>query len=166
MHRLKRGAHPANTGLEQMMRRLMLTLGVSAPVRLRTCVAVQVPTVIGCIRPLILMPVTTITGLSESQIKAILAHELAHIRRHDYLVNVLQTVIETMLFYHPAVWWVGKQMRVEREHCCDDIAVHLCGSAARHTRGLWLAWKRSAARFRNLGWRRMEANCWSGFAVC
>jgi uncharacterized protein (TIGR03435 family) len=136
MHRLQRGAQPASTGLERMMRRLTLTLSVSAPVRLCTCIAVQVPTVIGWIRPLILLPVTTITGLSESQIEAILAHELAHIRRHDYLVNLLQTAIETVLFYHPAVWWVGKQMRVEREHCCDDIAVRVCGSAAEYARAL------------------------------
>ena len=59
--------------------------------------------------------------------EAILAHELAHIRRHDYLINLLQTVAETLLFYHPAVWWVSRRIRIEREHCCDDAAVRVCG---------------------------------------
>jgi uncharacterized protein (TIGR03435 family) len=80
--------------------------------------------------------VTALTGLSEPQIAAILAHELAHIRRHDYLLNLLQTVIETVLFYHPAVWWVGRQMRLEREHCCDDMAVGVCGSAFEYASAL------------------------------
>jgi uncharacterized protein (TIGR03435 family) len=84
--------------------------------------------VIGWLRPYVLLPVTALTGLRASQIEAILAHELAHVRRHDYLVNLLQTAIETLLFYHPAVWWVGKQMRTERELCCDDIAVAACGN--------------------------------------
>jgi uncharacterized protein (TIGR03435 family) len=75
-------------------------------------------------------------GLSEAQIVALLAHELAHIRRCDYLVNILQTVIETVLFYHPAVWWVGRQMRLGREHCCDDMAVAVCGSAFEYASAL------------------------------
>jgi len=127
--RLKRLVLPANGQLEEMMARLKRRLGISAPVRLSMSAMVQVPTVIGWLRPYVLLPVTTITGLSESQLRAILAHELAHIRRHDYLVNLLQTAIETVLFYHPAVWWVGKQMRIERERCCDDIAVAVCGNA-------------------------------------
>src|ERR687891_1536007 len=67
------------------------------------------------------------SGLSAQQLEAILAHELAHIRRHDYLVNLLQTLVETLLFYHPAVWWLSRRIRLEREHCCDDLAVSLCG---------------------------------------
>jgi uncharacterized protein (TIGR03435 family) len=134
--RLKRRVLAAKTGLEDMMTRLKRRLDVSAPVRLCASAMVQVPTVIGWIRPCILLPVTTITGLSESQLEAILAHELAHIRRHDYLVNLLQTAIETVLFYHPAVWWVGRQMRIEREHCCDDIAVAVCGNAIEYAGAL------------------------------
>ena len=66
----------------------------------------------------------------------VLAHELAHIRRHDFLVNLLQTVVETLLFYHPAVWWMSRRVRVEREHCCDDLAVAVCGEPARYARAL------------------------------
>ncbi len=124
--RLKRRVLPASDELLDMMARLQRRLSLSAPVRLYASAIVQVPTVIGWLRPYVLLPVTAVTGLSESQLRAILAHELAHIRRHDYLVNLLQTAIETVLFYHPAVWWVGRQMRIEREHCCDDIAVALC----------------------------------------
>jgi uncharacterized protein (TIGR03435 family) len=134
--RLKRRVLPASGELEAMMTRLKQRLSISAPVRLCTSATVQVPTVIGWLRPYILLPVTTITGLSESQLRAILAHELAHIRRHDYLVNLLQTAVETVLFYHPAVWWVGKQMRIEREHCCDDIAVAVCGNAIEYAEAL------------------------------
>ena len=134
--RLKRGASRARAELEEMVSRLKLGLRVSAPVRVCTSAMVRVPTVIGWLQPYILLPVTALTGLSNSQIRAILAHELAHIRRHDYLVNLLQTAIETVLFYHPAVWWVGRQMRMEREHCCDDIAVALCGNAREYAGAL------------------------------
>jgi uncharacterized protein (TIGR03435 family) len=134
--RLKRRVLAASAELQDMMTRLKQRLGISAPVRFYTSAIVQVPTVIGWIRPYVLLPVTTITGLSESQLEAILAHELAHIRRHDYLVNLLQTAVETVLFYHPAVWWVGKQMRIEREHCCDDIAVAVCGDAVEYASAL------------------------------
>ena len=69
------------------------------------------------------VPVSALAGLTPRQVEAILAHELAHIRRHDYVVNLLQTVVETLLFYHPAVWWLSHRIRVERENCCDDLAV-------------------------------------------
>jgi hypothetical protein len=83
--------------------------------------------VIGSVRPYVLLPVTAITGLTEVQLRLVLAHELAHICRHDYLVNLLQTAVETVLFYHPAVWWVSHQLRVERENCCDDHSIEICG---------------------------------------
>ena len=82
---------------------------------------------IGWVRPYILLPISAVTGLDEAQLEAVLAHELAHIRRYDYLVNLLQNAVETLLFYHPAVWWVSSRIREEREHCCDDLAVAVCG---------------------------------------
>jgi hypothetical protein len=99
-------------------------------------VVAEVPTVIGWLRPVILVPVSAFVGLSPQQIEALLAHELAHIRRHDYLVNLLQTAVETLLFYHPAVWWVSRQIRTEREHCCDDLAVAACGNVLTYARAL------------------------------
>lgn len=84
---------------------------------------VNVPVAFGYFRPVILLPMSLITSLPSSQLEAILAHELAHIRRHDYLVNLAQTVVETVFFYHPAVWWLSNRIRAERENCCDDLAV-------------------------------------------
>ena len=85
------------------------------------------PAVVGWIRPVVLLPVASLAGLTPAQVEAILVHELAHIRRHDYLMNLVQSLVETVLFYHPAVWWVSATVRAEREHCCDDVAVRLCG---------------------------------------
>ncbi len=115
---------------------LRVKLAVSRPVRLFQSALVEVPTVIGWLRPVILLPASTLTGLSPEQIEAVLAHELAHIRRHDYLVNLLQRVVETLLFYHPAVWWVSKQIRTERENCCDDLVVQVCGDRVGYAKTL------------------------------
>jgi hypothetical protein len=79
--------------------------------------------VVGHLKPIILLPIGTITGLSPEQLEAILAHELAHIARHDFLVNILQSVVDIVFFYHPGIWWISKVIREEREHCCDDLAV-------------------------------------------
>jgi beta-lactamase regulating signal transducer with metallopeptidase domain len=88
-------------GLEAMGRRLMRRLHIGRAVRFLESTTVDVPTVIGWLRPVVLLPVSTLAGLTPQQVEAILAHELAHIRRHDYLVNLLQVVVETLLFYHP-----------------------------------------------------------------
>ncbi len=94
------------------------------------------PAVAGWLRPVVLLPVSAISGLTREQIEAVIAHELAHIRRHDALVNLLQVGVETLLFYHPAVWWLGKRIREERENCCDDAAVAVCGSAVTYAHAL------------------------------
>jgi CubicO group peptidase (beta-lactamase class C family)/beta-lactamase regulating signal transducer with metallopeptidase domain len=101
-------------------------------VKVLESLSVQVPMVIGWLQPVVLLPTSAISGLSVKQLEMILAHELAHIRRNDYLVNILQTVIETLFFYHPAVWWVSSKIRETREHCCDDLAVKLCGGNKFH----------------------------------
>jgi beta-lactamase regulating signal transducer with metallopeptidase domain len=134
--RVKRGGAVSPDGLDAMLERLRGRLRVTAPVRLYESALVEVPTVIGWLRPYILLPVTALTGLNDAQMEAVLAHELAHIRRHDYLANLLQTAVETLLFYHPCVWWVGREMRREREHCCDDAAVAACGNAAEYAGAL------------------------------
>jgi beta-lactamase regulating signal transducer with metallopeptidase domain/peptidoglycan/xylan/chitin deacetylase (PgdA/CDA1 family) len=121
---------------QETVARLSRRLRVSGPVRLCESALVEVPTVIGWLRPVILVPVGIWAGLSAEQVEALLAHELAHIRRHDYLVNLLQTAIETLLFYHPAVWWISRQVRTEREHCCDDLAVRTCGDVLVYARAL------------------------------
>ena len=102
---------------------------VSRPVTLLVSALVQVPTVIGWLRPVVLVPVGALAGLPAEHLEALLAHELAHIRRHDYLVNILQSVAEALLFYQPTVWWISNQIRNERELCCDDIAFATNGDA-------------------------------------
>lgn len=116
--------------------RIAERLAVSRPVRLWESALADVPMVIGWLRPVILLPASALAGLTPQQLEAVLAHELAHVRRHDYLVNLLQTAAETVLFYHPAVWWVGHRIRIEREHCCDDLAVEACGDALIYARAL------------------------------
>jgi beta-lactamase regulating signal transducer with metallopeptidase domain len=137
VQRLRRsGLTAVPAAIESTVARLVGALRVSAPVRLYESALVQVPTVIGWLRPVILLPASALTGLSAGQLELILAHELAHIRRCDYLMNLLQTTVETLLFYHPAVWWVSHRLRVEREHCCDDLAVAAGGNATRYARAL------------------------------
>ena len=110
-------------------RRLADRLGIARALRVVDSTMVDTPAVIGWMRPVVLLPVAALANLTPSQIEAILAHELAHIRRHDFIVNLAQTMAETLLFYHPGVWWLSRRIRSEREHCCDDIAVQLCGDA-------------------------------------
>jgi uncharacterized protein (TIGR03435 family) len=120
---------PAPPEWQQTLNRLRARVGVSRPVRLLISALVQTPAVIGWLRPVVLVPIGALAGLPCSQIEALLIHELAHIRRNDYLVNILQSVAEALLFYHPAVWWVSGHIRTEREMCCDDVAVSVTGDA-------------------------------------
>ena len=115
---------------------LRLRLGVSRPVRLLKSALVEVPTVIGWLRPVILVPAATLSGLTPRQFEAILAHELAHVRRHDYLVNAFQCLVETLMFYHPVAWWISKCIREERENCCDDLVIEVCGDRLAYARAL------------------------------
>ncbi|OLE51471.1 MAG: hypothetical protein AUG51_23550 [Acidobacteria bacterium 13_1_20CM_3_53_8] len=132
----KRMTTPAAQVWQDIVARLGLRLRVSRTVRLCESAIAEVPTVIGWLRPVILLPASALTGLSREQMEALLAHELAHIRRYDYLVNLIQTAIETLLFYHPAVWWVSREIRIEREHACDDLAVAACGDVLMYARTL------------------------------
>jgi len=130
------GTSAVEDGWDLIAARLSRRLHIARPVRLLRSTLVDVPTVIGWLKPVILLPASALSGLNPHQLEAILAHELAHIRRHDYLVNLLQTVVETLLFYHPAVWWLSRRIRTERENCCDDLAVSLCGDPVTYARAL------------------------------
>ncbi|PYJ00834.1 MAG: hypothetical protein DME25_19670, partial [Verrucomicrobia bacterium] len=113
---------------------LRCRLEISRPV-LKSAL-VEVPTAIGWLRPVILLPASSITGLTPSQLEAILAHELAHVRRFDHLVNAGQCVVETLMFYHPVVWWLSRCVREERENCCDDLVIKVCGNRLAYARAL------------------------------
>ena len=120
----------------ELLETLRDRLSISSPVQLLLSSRVEVPTVLGALRPLILLPLTTTAGLSTEHLTCLLLHELAHIRRHDYLANLVQSLIETLLFYHPAVAWLSAQVRREREHCCDDMAAAATGNRARYAAAL------------------------------
>jgi len=105
-------------------------------VRLAVSAGVTVPSVIGWLKPVILIPPSTIAGLTPKQMELILAHELAHICRQDYFWNLLQVAVETLLFYHPVVGWISGQARMERELCCDDMVVGSHGNAVAYARAL------------------------------
>lgn len=132
----RRGVSDAPATLQEHLVRAAQRLGVARPVRLVVSTLAEVPGALGWLRPVILLPVSAVTSLPPRQLEAVLAHELAHIRRYDDLVNFMQSVIEVLLFYHPAVWWLSGRIRAEREQCCDDLAVGAIGDALSLARAL------------------------------
>jgi GWxTD domain-containing protein len=121
---------------QQQFAKLTAELRVSRPVQLLESCLVDAPMVLGHLRPLVLMPVGLLTAMPVEQVEAVLIHELAHIRRWDYFANLCQRVVESLLFYHPAVWWISARIRAEREHCCDDTVVALRGNAKEYAHAL------------------------------
>jgi beta-lactamase regulating signal transducer with metallopeptidase domain len=130
------GTQPAAGEWCARLNSIALSMGIRRKVQLLESRLVHVPSVLGVVRPLVLLPAGALLNLPVSHVEALLAHELAHVRRHDYFVNILQTLVETLLFYHPAVWWVSHRMRIEREHACDDLAVAACGDVLVYARAL------------------------------
>ncbi len=129
---------PVGAELYERCLALQRRMGLDRVIRYCECHRLDAPAVLGWFRPVVLLPVRALTGLTEEQIEAVIAHELAHIRRFDCFVNLFQIATETLLFYHPAVWWVSQRIRAEREHCCDDEAIAICGDAVNYARALTL----------------------------
>lgn len=127
---------PLSPEWQARVAKLRERLGVERVVLVLRSARVQVPIVVGWLRPVILVPISAFTGLTPWHLELIVMHELAHVRRHDYLVNLLQVVVETLLFYHPVVRWVSRVVREEREHCCDDLVVARSGDALGYARAL------------------------------
>ncbi|MBE0362896.1 hypothetical protein PULV_a0492 [Pseudoalteromonas ulvae UL12] len=112
--------------LQQLFYKLIQRFNANKHSRLLISMSAEVPMVIGWIKPVVLLPLSMSSGLSIHQVEMLLAHEIAHIKRYDYLVNFLQTLVEVIFFFHPAVHWISKQVRAEREYCCDDVALSCC----------------------------------------
>jgi len=127
VQRLRRGRPIDDPAWLYVLRTLAARLRIRRLVLLVRSAHVDVPAVVGVLCPVILVPLAMFNELSPEQARAILAHELAHIRRCDYAVNLIQMAIETIFFHHPAVWWISAQIRKERENCCDDLAASVCG---------------------------------------
>jgi len=128
---LERQPSPALVPLSWQRRteRLRQALGITRPVALRLLPGAALPFTARAWRPIIWLPLTMLTKLAPEQIEALIAHELAHIRRLDWVWNGLQCAIESLLFFHPGVWWLSRRVRIEREHACDDLAAAACGDA-------------------------------------
>ena len=127
LHRLRSSARPIFE--PEWLAGLVRRTGLRRAVRFLESVRVATPMCMGLLRPIVLVPLGFFASLDPMAAEAVLAHELAHIRRLDGLVNGLQCVIEVLFFFHPAVWWISRRVRTEREHCCDDAAVLACGDA-------------------------------------
>lgn len=114
---------PMGAAWDKHLDKLAVQLQIPRKVKLLISRHVQVPVMLGFLKPLILLPVAMVNNLSEAQLEAVLLHELAHIKRNDYLLNIFQSIVETILFFNPFVWLISKIIRMEREHCCDDLVI-------------------------------------------
>ncbi|MDR3688059.1 MAG: M56 family metallopeptidase, partial [Fimbriimonas sp.] len=137
VERIKRAASShVDTGTRERTATLARRLGIRRTICLRVSANVSTPAVVGFLRTVILLPASAVAKLSPSDLEALLAHELAHVRRYDYVVNFAQSLVETALFYHPGVWWISSVVRTEREHCCDDIALSVLEDREQYARAL------------------------------
>lgn len=132
----KRGTSQLSVEWQERLLALKKRMGISRNVGIAQSVQVDTPLVIGYFKPIILLPIGLINGLTTNQVEAILAHELAHVGRRDFLINVLLTGLEIVLFYHPVYWWLMARINEEREKCCDDVAVATCGNPRVYARTL------------------------------
>mgnify|MGYP000347195794 CR=1 FL=1 len=121
---------------QERLNRLTAQLNLRSTVKLQASHLVKVPAVIGIVKPLILLPVGLVNRLEVEEVEAILIHELGHIWRQDFLLNIIQSIIEVLFYFNPAVWWISALIRVERENCCDDMAVELCGNSLLYAKSL------------------------------
>jgi len=136
VRRLRQRVSPVPAAWQQMLAQLVARAGLARPVKLQASALVPSPLVIGYFKPIILLPLSVASGLRPAELEMILAHELAHVLRRDYLFNFLQTLAETVFFYHPAVWYLAAVLHAERENCCDDLAAQLGGNPRQLARAL------------------------------
>ncbi len=131
--RLRRDCRPLeNEEWLSLCRRLKQQLGIRIPAQFAVSDRLAVPLLIGIVRPLVLLPARALCGYSPDQVEMIVLHELAHVRRWDNLVNLLQRLVEAVLFFHPSVWWLSRRVRLEREHCCDAVVLAHTGAPQRY----------------------------------
>jgi bla regulator protein BlaR1 len=137
VHRLRtRGVHALEAVWQEKVRALSHQIGVSRSVRLFESAWVHAPLTMGWLKPVILLPIGFVNHLSFAEVEAVLAHELAHIARRDWIFNLLQAFVESLFYYHPAVWWISQIVRRERENACDDVALAATGNPLAFARAL------------------------------
>lgn len=157
VRRLRRSSRVAPDEWQDRLRGLADQMGVGMPVALRQSDRVESPVLAGWWRPVILVPAGFLSGLPPKQVEALLLHELAHVRRHDVLVGRLQAVVETLLFFHPATWWISRRVREVREACCDDLVVQAGRGRAVYAKALTALAERAVADTRS-GWAPAAAD--------
>ena len=133
---VKEGVSPIPLEVQRSLDSLLETLALSQAVRVLRSSLVKVPMVVGLFKPVILLPASVLAGMPQSQLEMVIAHELGHIKRLDYLFNLLQLFVETLLYYHPAIRWMARRIRQERENCCDDLVVRSCGEPVTYAKAL------------------------------
>lgn len=133
---LIKGVEEFDSARRDRMKKLIHKVGVKKPVRLVRSFIAEIPCVVGWVKPMVLIPAGILSGLTEDELEMIIIHELAHIRRHDVLINYLQAVMETLFFFNPAIWLISHRIRLEREHCCDDAAVKITGDKMKYVKAL------------------------------
>ena len=126
--RMRRSSRALLDGdIAALARRLADSLGMARRVGVAVCDRIVSPVLLGVLRPMILLPTSALSGWTTDELEMALLHELAHLRRHDNLVNLLQCLVEAILFFHPAAWWLSSWVRLERELCCDRLVVEKTG---------------------------------------
>jgi len=131
------GIKPLNDFWHYRLKELSNNVGIKQLVQIYESSKVKAPVAMGYLKPVILLPLGMLTGLPQEQVEAIIIHELAHIKRYDFILNLIQTLIETIFFYHPVVWWVTSTINNERENCCDDLTLKLCGGSLVYFKALY-----------------------------
>ncbi len=127
---------PVPTAWEDRFQALKKNMKIGRSVQLRLSELVSGPVLIGQLKPLVLLPIALVNQLSVKEVEAILAHELAHLQRYDYLLNAIQLFLEAVFYYHPAIWWLGTEIRMLREQCCDDLAIRYTGNSLTYAKTL------------------------------
>jgi beta-lactamase regulating signal transducer with metallopeptidase domain len=137
IHRLRAATMAAPlSSWQPAAERLARRLRVAVPFRIVESAVVDAPILVGWLQPLVVLPLAAMAHMTAAQVEALVAHEITHIRRRDYAINLLQTIAEALLFFHPGVWWVSRRIRQEREHCCDDAAIAVAGEATAYAEAL------------------------------
>jgi len=136
MRNLVRQSQPAENKFNKKISKLKKAFNITRSVELKESIRVTTPLVMGYIKPVILFPVGLINQLSISEVECILAHEMAHIKRHDFILNIFQMTVESIFYFHPAIWYISSRISAERENCCDDIAINYTNSSISYAKTL------------------------------
>lgn len=155
---VQRAQPPTDDNWQIRVQKISQAIGVRTMVKVLISTDISTPSVFGLIKPVILWPAWAMTGISPSMIDAIITHELAHVKRHDMVVNALQLCIEVLFFHHPAAWWISAQVRSEREHCADELAIRAMESANIGSRVLYAQSLLTLEETRNVSAFAMAAN--------